>query len=466
MKVRKAMTLAMSRNDPEAAREALFDMPDTLRNDGLTRYLAFKLAVQSNDYDLALESLNVISKQAKNDLTQLYACVLEAQHSQMRPIAVAALRAVLDKDPSTIHLPALLRCTARLLIGELDPNGHNLHEIIPEVVHTFENAANSITELKKRSGDNWRAEVQWWSKNAYNLALTWCEAMHPDLLVQLLGACITFIDSYPNDGGIMHQSDVKKRKALCHFIAATASIAAGRQNEESSEESLQAYTQARRQISAYDVLLPDVADEDRNDFKAKTFELLKFDLECILQLQKWKELDSTLQACIDFQDVESWDALADVVLIIRQNTQLELGDKTNEKMNQLLDRVINETWQRDKDIEKASKWLRVSFSLDLSNRAGEFALKLLQQAAGMARRGRDGRDAMFPENELQWLATTAYNKAVDLMSNGAEEDMMRWIDGALELARYAADEGALHAHLSEQRTKVLQRLNEESEQGN
>lgn len=456
------MTMAMAKSEWEAAREAFFQMPPATKNENLTRYVVFKLALHSNDYELALESLNVISKQAKNDPTHLYACVLEAQQSQMRPIAVAALQAVLDKEPSTTHLPTLLRCTTRLLIGELNTAERDqLDEVMIQVVQSFENAASTIAELKKRSGEKWRAEVQWWSKNAYNLALRWCENIDLELLVRLLDASITFIDSHPTDGGMMHQSDLKKRKALCHFLTTTALIGLARTGEEGSESSLQAYLQARHQIDAFDTLLPELADDDCNNLKMKSFEVLKFDLECILHLRHWDQLDGVLQACLDFQDVEEWDTLADIVLIIRQNTQ-ELDDIAKEKMNKLLDRIINETWQRGKDIEKASRWLRVSFSLDIADSTGEFALKLLHQAAGMAEKALERRNtevgALYPETELQWLATTAYNKAVDLLSSGRRDEIMRWIDGALELAWCADDNGALHGNLSGRRELLLERL--------
>ena len=68
--------------------------------------------------------------------------------------------------------------------------------------------------------------------------------------------------------------------------------------------------------------------------------MLKFDLECILHLQQWDQLDESLQACLDFKDVDLWDTLADIILIIRQHADItELQGNPNARMNELLERI-------------------------------------------------------------------------------------------------------------------------------
>ena len=125
---------------------------------------------------------------------------------------------------------------------------------------------------------------------------------------------------------------------------------------------------------------------------------------------------------------------------------------------ELLERIINDTWLKDKDIVKAARWLRLSFSVDLGEGTGNFALKLLAQATSMAKKGSEGKNGRFPETELQWLSTTAFNKAVDHLSAGCHEISETWIKGALELARYAADEGALHANLTYKNEQAMARM--------
>lgn len=434
-------------------------MSATAQNESITRYLAFKIAIQSNDFDFAIECLQAVLKNADRDATFLYACALEAQQSQMRYIAVAALQTILDKRPPGIHLPSLLRCTARLLIGELQALTRDLGDVAFELVRIFEVAAANVPALKQGKKEQWRAEIQWWSKNAYNIALSLCSQIDPGLLFLLLQTCINFIAVYPSDGGPMHDDDLQKRQVFCHFLSAAASVGDARSQEAGSERQLQCYIQAREHITAFKSLQTSATSDV--DTTRRSFELEKLDFECILHLSRWDELNSALEACLSFEHVHNWDALADIVLIIHQQTDtIGLDSKTSARMMELLDRIINDTWQKHKDIVKASRWLRLSFSLDLNDGDGAFALKLLAQAAGMARKQMERQREEFPETELQWLATTSFNRAVDLLSEGKHEACMEWVGGALELARYAADNGALHVNLTYKKALVEKRVAE------
>jgi hypothetical protein len=107
-------------------------MSDTGREEPITRYLMYKVALNSGDHDLgkacsacsyalapgltdnpAAECLESVCRQSSKDATLLYACVLEAQNFGNRREAILALEKVLDKydysAPTGIHLPALLR---------------------------------------------------------------------------------------------------------------------------------------------------------------------------------------------------------------------------------------------------------------------------------------------------------------------------------------------------------------------
>jgi hypothetical protein len=417
-----------------------------------------------------MESLQVVLKHADRDATFLYACALEAQQSQMRHIAVAALQTILDKQPPGVHLPSLLRCTARLLIGELDQQNRALDEVAQELVRVFETAASSLRDLKQGSTDEqWRSEIQWWSKNAYNIALKQCGQIDAEHLVRLLQACNKFIDAYPQDEGVMHHDDLRKRKMICHFITAAALLVLGRSHDERSEYGLQCYLQARQEITAFKTLQQEVnqdtheSDEERLNTQRRLFELQKFDLESILNLQQWDEVSGAFQSCLAFPHVDNWDALADIVLLIHQRAggSSGLSNDANSHMMQLLDRIINDTWTKHKDIIKASRWLRLSFSLDLVDGDGTFAFKLLGQAAHMAKKqyGK-GEEIAFPETELQWLAITAFNRAVDLLQAGQKEGCLEWVEGALAVARWAADEGALHGNLTGRKEMLVGRMKE------
>lgn len=70
-------------------------MPEASKNEPMTRFLMYKVAIRSEDTDLAAECLRVISSSSK-DPTLLYACVLDAQQIGNRHLALAALQLVLE----------------------------------------------------------------------------------------------------------------------------------------------------------------------------------------------------------------------------------------------------------------------------------------------------------------------------------------------------------------------------------
>lgn len=49
----------------------------------------------------------------------------------------------------------------------------------------------------------------------------------------------------------------------------------------------------------------------------------------------------------------------------------------------------------------------------------------------------------FPTEELEWMATTAFNRAVDFYCAGDDEIAKDWAGKALNIAQHCSDEGSL-----------------------
>ena len=107
----------------------------------------YKIAVRAGEAQLAAKCLEVVHNASSEDSNLLYACVLDAQEVGDKDLAVAALQLVLEKyqynAPSTIHLPALLRCIIRLIISQLESktvsaSGSEVDDIIDRLCKLFE----------------------------------------------------------------------------------------------------------------------------------------------------------------------------------------------------------------------------------------------------------------------------------------------------------------------------------------
>ena len=457
---RKVMMTALQRDELDTARTAFYGLHISSQNEGMTRYLAYKLALKSNDFRLAGECLEILVKNVDREPRYLYACVLEAQQSGDRAMAVAAFQALVNQPLNGAQLPALLRCTARLLMEELADQPQTRAEATNELVHLFETASANTKAFRQGSEEQWRAEIQWWSKNVFNIALQQCTEMSPEHLVRLLRACNKFLECYPDDSGLMHRDDVMQRKQICHFLCASAFTVLGRTADDRPQQ-LQHYLEVQREAKAFLALWqqPHHQMPDAELRRARALEVLRYNVESVFKLEQWDKLDAALAACLSFQGTARWDTLADLVMVIYdQTSRLAIDSSATAKIPELLQKIINETWSKDKDILKLARWLRFTFSVALGDADGGVSIKLVEQAASLARRGTEMRNDPYPEDELQWLATTAFNKAVDLLAVENRQAAEQWMEAALELARYAADNGSLHAQLTRTRGEAEKRM--------
>ncbi|EME48399.1 hypothetical protein DOTSEDRAFT_119511 [Dothistroma septosporum NZE10] len=461
---RKLMRLALDNDNIPAAREAFFQMPSAAQNDTQTRYLAFKLGLKSKDEQLAMSSLQIVMKHSNTDPTHLYACALDAQQSDMRPMAVAALQAILDQRPPGMHLPSLLRCTARLIMSESDVQGSSVHPLAQEAVKIFETAVRSLEEVKQLPSQQWRTEVQWWSKNAYNLAVRLCVDADPEHIVRLLDVCATFLNHYPDDAALMQHDRVEEYKSLCAFLATTALVAKARSAEDDPEYKQQCYLHAQKRIDTFKSIqskLIQPANPQQN--QERTFTILNFELECILHLQQWHRLSENLTECLNTTSVERWDTLADLLIILHSHLDTTTRSDHTEQLITLLQRCINETWKRDKNIHKVARWVRFTFTLCLNHSSSSsstdtsFSFKLLTQAALMTQNGYNGKHDAYPQAEIHYLAATSFNHGIDLWVQGERDEGYKWMEGSLAVAKWASDNGALHAMLSGKLESVRQR---------
>ena len=113
-------------------------MSDTAKNERMTRFLMYKIAMRHEHLEFAAECLEVVSRSNScgdvPDPTLLYACVLDAQQVGNKQQALKALQIVVKKfgntTASTVHLPSLLRLTIKLSCSLLDAtNGEQSSDI-------------------------------------------------------------------------------------------------------------------------------------------------------------------------------------------------------------------------------------------------------------------------------------------------------------------------------------------------
>ncbi|KAI5240059.1 hypothetical protein E4T43_06366 [Aureobasidium subglaciale] len=441
---RKMMTVGLAKGDAASARKAYYQMPDSGKQAAMTQYLMYKIALQE-----AAKSLEGVLKAcSKSTEKYLYACALEAQQIGDRRQFIVTMNTVLEfyeRSPSSsIKLPVLLRCIVGSMETELNQGDMPLDAGLTELCKVFEAAMRHGISFKNADDDDsYVTELRWFACHSYNTALKYCSDMHPELLLRFMMASVALIDLLRQEND--KEDGLLNRLLLCRLLAASTLIVLAR-SEDNIERALQLFLDARRQIEAFHLeyqkaiqsksLQPEVI----SDLEVKEFEMIKFDLEAIMRLENWNDLDKTLSMCLSPTHSNRLESAADLILHI--HTHITSSCQLSPSMSTLLakipsvmEKIINACYRNNKDITRLARWIRCLFQMCLSSNPA-LSLRCLDQAASIATKASVALEK-YPQVEIEWLATTAFNHAVDLWfgnEDEGEKEAGSWAQKALMLA--------------------------------
>ncbi|KMU92208.1 hypothetical protein CIHG_10010 [Coccidioides immitis H538.4] len=207
---RRLIVCALECKAPGIAREVFSGLSEACKSEALTRYLMYRVALQDEDTDLAV-------------LTDKHAIVLQQILDHLDSFSTRQL-----------HFPALLR------------ESHT-PDLVGQICKTFD---SSVSRNALDPGQLTVLELEWFSRNSYNLALQYCTTWGPHHVLRLLDACIKIIALYPENLGIEARRDIEQRNILCHFLAAVIEVSQARTHNDSEVQN-QFYLNARAHIQGF-----------------------------------------------------------------------------------------------------------------------------------------------------------------------------------------------------------------------
>ncbi|KAL2263859.1 hypothetical protein VTK26DRAFT_4655 [Humicola hyalothermophila] len=431
---RKLLLCALARNDLSTAASIIHKMSEQSWKEPMTAYLAFKVAVRVEDRGLAQKCLETVAR-APDHVDYLGACIAESQKAGDVMCAIAALKKLHEKyeykEPNSIHLPALFRCTIRLLNLLADRAGEDTNRIANDLCEEFEAVVVALERLKQERGSGRKLftvdELEWFSRNAYNLALKNTATWDPRSVARMLSACVDIIAHFPSDIG--SQGELSLKTLFCHFVIASALVTLARTQDEVEKQS-QDYTTMRKHVTAFDQeihhYLPELDEQSREDMLRKQATLLAFDFEAAAALRQWEDLGSIVQRAVPCKNTTAFQAMADILLRAQAPGQV---------LYSAMRKIVNEIWVLESfDAVKFAKYTRCLFQATLPLDDG-LAMNLLDEACSKARELRES-EASWPEEELEWMATTGFNHAIDCYSAHETERAKDWASKAINLAHY------------------------------
>ncbi|KAL2219458.1 meiosis protein SPO22/ZIP4 like-domain-containing protein [Thermoascus aurantiacus ATCC 26904] len=447
---RKLILCALGSSNTALARRTFSALPRECQSAPLTTYLMYKLALQDEDLKLGNACLESLCKLDKEGTTYILACVAEAQRSGSTRQGITALQHLLERlDYSPghgIHLPALLRCTARLIALELRDNEADNPELKEQLCKIFEVA---VIQASKHQGFSDGKpfsvfELEWFSRNSYNLALQSYSSWHPGLIIRLLNASIKLTDLYSQDPA-SERSDASQRRLLCDFLGAVIIVAQARMQNDPSVKTEQ-YLDVRIYAESFRGRIHSQfnrSDNTRpNSWLKKYRAMISFDFEAAAQLRQWDTLGSLVEETRTIADDRLYAIFADVVLC--SEMPVEEATRIFEQIIHAF-RTSHSPFLSSLFRERLPRYLRCLFQLALTPTGAEpstsitdtaVAESVLDQAYVLARDIRHSRNQQppYPDEELEWLAMMAFNQAVDFYLASADEDCRRWGRKAIELA--------------------------------
>ncbi len=158
-------------------------------------------------------------------------------------------------------------------------------------------------------------ELEWFSRNAYNLALKNTAAWDLRCVVRMLTACVKIISHFPPDIG--SKADLSLKSLFAHFVISSALVALAR-TQDNVEKQLKDYATMRKHVTAFDnelpEYLPQLDETSRDDLLRKHATLLAFDFEAAVALQQWEDLGSVIERTIPCKNITALQAMADSLL--------------------------------------------------------------------------------------------------------------------------------------------------------
>ncbi|KAF4637760.1 hypothetical protein G7Y89_g330 [Cudoniella acicularis] len=449
---RKLLLCALARRDLSDARNVFGSMSEAARNETITQFLMFKTAIRFGESETATECLKIISRSTTSDPTYLYGCCLDALEADNKRLILTCLQLVLEKynykPPHPVHLPSLLRITIGLTAAFLEESqkakSHDeVDSLVDKLCKVFEGAVASIQNQGSVHGSEifWTvSELDWFSKNSYNTAVKHISVWSPRYTLRILTCCIAFINQYPSDMSEQILEDLSLRKMFCEFSAGTALVALARA-EDNIENQLQYYLNLRKHVGSFDRLLQDKLDkmdeDPAQDLLQKLSVLLAFDFEAACQLKDWDELGEVLLKAEVCKSFRLYELMADCILCCHPPTEVLIN---------ILKKIVNAAWTLEvMDSTKLAKYMRCLFHIAISGDA-EIAEQLLDQVYALAEEAKE-TEQPYPSAELDWIASRAFNHAVDLYCNGQDEGCKTWASKALNIAHFCADDGGLETLL-------------------
>ncbi|XP_015207083.2 testis-expressed protein 11 isoform X1 [Lepisosteus oculatus] len=444
----------------EALKEAERCEPDSI----FTQFSVYKIAVLESNTDKAIEAVNAMGKQAENPVRNEDR-LLVAENAASNLLCLAAQMA-LEKEQQDVAMKALeclcehprdsgqnvtaLRCLVRLVLskmgttseGKRDTNLDRLQSYLKMALQKVSqaNPGSNLSSEKTREAANWFRKIAW------NAALQ-CEN-YPDRMRDFFVLSYRLSQFCPADKAILIG------QKTCLLMAAAACLELGRTPE--SSEQAEKLTQALEHIDiCWEVWKTLKASGDFSKDPTDTL-LLLYEFEARAKLSD-PNVETVLESVLQLPQIEA--KTLEIIASLAMEPPAHFPSLCKKAL-----RIALSLHKKSPslDVSRCSQCLHSLIQLSLPTGLLEVEPRLLEEVWGYYEEALfiiGIAQGEFPEVEILWLLTRAWNTGILLYSLGQFPEAEKWCGLGMSFLRHLGSlQESYQTQMSGLYAEVLDRL--------
>ncbi|OJJ01545.1 hypothetical protein ASPVEDRAFT_150369 [Aspergillus versicolor CBS 583.65] len=447
---RKLAICALENYSPSTARKIFDEIPEVCRSCPLILYLVYRLALLAGDASLCTIYIKSLCKSGA-DSTYVWSCVEDALQLGKMDIAIQSLQDVMvtsnDGDLERLHIPQLLQC---VICTAHEMSTANCEDFLGHVTSLLGSALATAAAAQGRAF--FSDEIRWFACKSYNIALELYKQSSIQAAVKLLDISTKFMELEQKKTESESNTDTLQHYLKCTFLQSIIIANEARREKGSAKkgnyyrETSEAIKQFKTHIQSLGIRSISITNPPY-PWIDKYRIILSLDFEATVFLRQWEDLAKIIEASKPVISAKLSSVFLDCLL--RSGAP---SSYLSQFVKQMI-RTFHSSPSQSITTESTGglnsylpRHLRCLFSLSIQAEEYILAESVLDQALILARDGpnsiRNTR-APYPKDELQWLATTAFNRAVEFFLVSADGECRRWAGKAIALAdSISGDDGS------------------------
>ncbi|CAH3126277.1 unnamed protein product [Porites lobata] len=425
----------MNLQDYQKAKEAIREAEENDSESAVVYFYKFKIALLEGQDDLAVDAMTKMSEvdsRQDNNITETDAHLLICLAAQLaleqknHQVAVSALEQVIATSSDNQQVLTSLRCLSRLKLTEISDSG--TRRDVTSFLRYLQIALDRLSQMHGAGDTHVYVEAMWFMKIAWNLAL---ESTDNSLEMQEL-----FLRCYKFSCLCPVESSNSVRQKNCLVMAAASAVQAAReQDKNSQEEKKKLLRQCLEHVETCRDLRKKMGGGGVVNHKDESFILLTlYEFEAKVQLGT----DSDLYECLDaaealpHTDPSTFETLA-AIAVESPTCNREIS------MRALRVAVKKHIAMESVDFAKLSKafhslvYHALSSGSSSDAESKEEALTIYQDICEIIENQAKGS---YPEVQILWLMTKAWNCGINLFSASRHEAGEKWCALAMRLLHH------------------------------